>query len=75
MNWIDVKEKIPKQGERVLVFGFKKTELEDEIDEKTIGFVEWSNEVRSDCVDICYYYMEYSGVTHWCKIPEEPNCK
>ena len=50
MNWIDVKERTPKQ-------------------------VEWDNEVRSGCADVCYYYIEYSKITHWCKIPKEPNCK
>ena len=75
MNWIDVKERTPKQGEKVLVLGLKETELEGKIDEKTTGLVEWDNEARSGCIDVCYYYMEYSEITHWCEIPKEPNCK
>tara|TARA_R110002074_G_scaffold35454_4_gene96711 strand:+ start:864 stop:1091 length:228 start_codon:yes stop_codon:yes gene_type:complete len=75
MNWIDVKERTPKQGEKVLVFGFKETELGGKKYERTIGLVEWKNETSSNCADVCHYYMEYSEITHWCKIPEEPNCK
>ena len=75
MKWIEVKERTPKEGEKVLVFGFKETELGGKRDEKSIGLVEWRDKNSSDCSDVCYYYMEYGEITHWCEIPKEPNCK
>jgi hypothetical protein len=72
MNWISVKERTPKNGEQVLVFGYLETELQDKAKKQTIGLVEWQDRYSSNCYDMCYYHMDYHDITHWCEIPKEP---
>lgn len=74
MIWISVKERTPKKGEQVLVFGYLDTELSsNRVPKPTVGLVEWGSEKKSDCSDMCYYHMEYQDITHWCEVPKEPS--
>lgn len=68
MDWISIEDSKPKQGEQVLVFGVLNTELGGLRDSKTVGVVHWDNEDMSSCSDYCYYSLDYTQITHWCKI-------
>ena len=75
MIWISVKDRTPKKGEQVLVFGYLETELGGIASNRSVGLVEWESIERSTCYDMCYYDMNYQDITHWCNIPREPNLK
>ena len=65
MNWISIEEKMPQEGEQVLVIGFLSTELGGRRIEKSVGLVNWESAENSDCSDYCYYGLEYQDITHW----------
>jgi hypothetical protein len=65
MNWISIEEKMPQEGEQVLVIGFLSTELFGRRKEKSVGLVNWESAEKSDCSDYCYYELEYQDITHW----------
>ena len=65
MNWISIEEKMPQEGEQVLVIGFLSTELGGRKKEKRVGLVNWESAEKSDCSDYCYYGLEYVDITHW----------
>ena len=73
MNWISIKDGVPKKGEQVLVFGHLETELGGRANNPCIGLVEWGSIEESECSDMCYYDMNYQDITHWCNVPKEPN--
>lgn len=68
MEWISVKDKLPKKNEWVLVY------VEDEYNEKKfhVGFWEGGSfEIGHQPLD--YYGSRYCGsVTHWMPLPEQP---
>ena len=41
MNWISIEEKMPQEGEQVLVIGFLRPELGGRKKEKSVGLVNW----------------------------------
>ena len=63
--WIPVEEKLPQEGEKVLVFGYLETELSGQEDERSTGLVLWESAKNSTCADTCYYHMAYNNITHW----------
>jgi hypothetical protein len=70
MEWIDINEQEPNDGDLVLVVGTCIAEL-GKAEPNTIGLVEWwkGNNLQH-AKDTCYYSIEYGDITHWCKTPK-----
>ena len=65
MNWISIEEKLPQEGEQVLVIGFLSNELKGPRKEKSVGLVDWKSAKESPCSDYVYYRLAYVDITHW----------
>jgi nitrate/TMAO reductase-like tetraheme cytochrome c subunit len=63
--WISVEEKTPEKDQQVLVYGNFCSDFYPADNTKSIGLVVWESANCSSCSDTCYYYMEYTNITHW----------
>jgi hypothetical protein len=69
MKWINIKEKQPEKGQKVLVYGYPKG-LWGTFDNKIVALAYWESSNNSyDSVDTD---VEYTGITHWALIPPAP---
>jgi hypothetical protein len=71
-EWVACLERLPTEGQTVLVWGLKEAELSSNHYGPSIGLVTWNNEEFSDCADTCYYGIWYTKITHWMPLPEPP---
>lgn len=73
MSWINVKEKLPKQGEEVLVWAEKvKGEIYYDVSEPSCVKVVFDTIERSNVSDCDYHEVFASGITHWQPLPKAP---
>jgi hypothetical protein len=73
MKWISIKEKLPKQGQEVLVWANKvEGEIYYEVSEPSCVKVEFKTLEYSSVVDCDYYEVFASGITHWQPLPKAP---
>lgn len=61
--WINVKNKLPKEGKEVLVYAVRTLANGQKYGEIAIDFVAESGK---------YFYHNYPYVTHWTPLPEAP---
>lgn len=69
-RWISIKDAQPKEKQKVLVVGYRETQLGIE-EEKSIGYVEFQKIYYSSCVD--NPDINYVLINYWMPMPELPN--
>ncbi len=72
-TWIDINDRLPSVGKTILVLGKWNCELEDisvgyESIPHQYGIVKFDRINYSPCVNICYYSMWFSDITHYIEI-------
>lgn len=73
MKWISVKERLPKQGQEVLVWVNKvEGEINYEVSEPSCVKVKFKTLENSSVVDCDYYKVLARGITHWQHLPKAP---
>lgn len=73
MEWIKVEDKLPEDGQEVLVWA---NSIEGEIyylvEEPSCAKVYFKKVDFSPIVDCDYYQVYAEGITHWMPLPKEP---
>jgi hypothetical protein len=67
-RWVPVSERLPENGDHVLVYGICCNELYDDDTEMSVDAVSWGSVDHSYCTGTCYYGVWYKDITHWKRI-------
>jgi hypothetical protein len=74
-GWISVKDRLPTQGEAVLVIGDFNSELSGFLEKNQCGLVAWGSVEYSQCKDYCYFPQWYTNIKFWQPLPKLPEVK
>jgi hypothetical protein len=74
-GWISVSDRLPTQGEAVLVIGDFNSELSGFLEKNQCGLVAWGSVEYSQCKDYCYFPQWYTNIKFWQPLPKLPEVK
>lgn len=66
MNWISVEEQLPKEGQHVLIYGFRGYEVD---------YIIFVDEERNKYIWAKVLDHERDFITHWMELPKPPEDK